>query len=241
MKQVLVSNSVFFNHVAFLRDGKLIDYLFELNNNQNVVGNIYKGRVMNILPGMEAAFVDIGLDKNAYLFLDDLLSDKFLKELNIRKKDAVNINKVLKTGDELLVQVVREPMGEKNISVTTDISLTGKYIAFIPNTMDVNLSKRIKEPNERKRLEEIGKSVMINGNGMIIRTFAKGSTREAIEKEYKMLSCIYMQIEQEFKYSYAPKLLYKSNSLIERLFLDYIDSTVEEIYVEDDRASAITE
>jgi ribonuclease G len=233
MKQVLVSNSVFFNHVAFLRDGKLIDYLFELNNNQNVVGNIYKGRVMNILPGMEAAFVDIGLDKNAYLFLDDLLSDKFLKELNIRKKDAVNINKVLKTGDELLVQVVREPMGEKNISVTTDISLTGKYIAFIPNTMDVNLSKRIKEPNERKRLEEIGKSVMINGNGMIIRTFAKGSTREAIEKEYKMLSCIYMQIEQEFKYSYAPKLLYKSNSLIERLFLDYIDSTVEEIYVED--------
>ena len=233
MKQVLVSNSVFFNHVAFLRDGKLIDYLFELNNNQNVVGNIYKGRVMNILPGMEAAFVDIGLDKNAYLFLDDLLSDKFLKELNIRKKDAVNINKVLKTGDELLVQVVREPMGEKNISVTTDISLTGKYIAFIPNTMDVNLSKRIKEPNERKRLEEIGKSVMINGNGMIIRTFAKGSTREAIEKEYKMLSCIYMQIEQEFKYSYAPKLFYKSNSLIERLFLDYIDSTVEEIYVED--------
>ena len=218
MKQVLVSNSVFFNHVAFLQDGKLIDYHFELNNNQNVVGNIYKGKVMNILPGMEAAFVDIGLDKNAYLFLDDLLSDKFLNELKIKKKDVSSINKVLKTGDELLVQVVREPIGEKNISVTTDISLTGKYIAFIPNTMGVNLSKRIKDRDERKRLEEIGKSIMINGNGMIIRTFAKGSLREAIEKEYKMLSNIYKKIETEYKYSYAPKLLYRSNSLIERLF-----------------------
>ncbi len=233
MKQVLVSNSEFFNHVAFLEDGKLVDYLFELNNNQNVLGNIYKGKVMNILPGMEAAFVDIGLDKNAYLFLDDLLSDKFLKELKIKKKDVKNIYNVLKKGDELLVQVVREPMGEKNISVTTDISLTGKYIAFLPKTFDVNLSKKIKDLNERKRLEEIGKSIMVNGNGMIIRTFAKGSNREAIVKEYKMLSNIYEQIEKEYKYSYAPKLLHKSNSLIERFFMNYIDSSVEEIYVED--------
>ena len=186
MKQVLVSNSVFFNHAAILQKGMLVDYLFELNNNRNVKGNIYKGKVMNILPGMEAAFIDIGLDKNAYLFLDNLLSDKFLRELKIKKKDAA-INKVLKTGDELLVQVVREPMGEKNVSVTTDISLAGKFIAFIPNTRGVNLSKKIKEPNERKRLEEIGKSIMVNGNGMIIRTFAKGCPKEAIEKEYKML------------------------------------------------------
>ena len=169
MKQVLISNSVFFNQAAILQDGKLIDYLYELNNNKSILGNIYKGRVMNILPGMEAAFIDIGLDKNAYLFLDDLLSDKFLKEKKIKKKDVISISKVLKMGDELLVQVVREPIGEKNVSVTTDISLTGKYIAFIPNTNDVNLSKRIKNINERKRLEEAGKSIMNNGNGMIIR------------------------------------------------------------------------
>ena len=156
--------------------------------------------------------------------MDDLLSDKFLKELKIKKKDVSNISKVLKTGDELLVQVVREPMGEKNISVTTNISLTGKFIAFIPNNNVVNLSKKIKDPDERKRLEEIGKSIILNGNGMIIRTFAKGSHKEAIEKEYKMLSNIYMKIEKEYKYSYAPKLLHKSNSLIDRLFLDYIDS-----------------
>lgn len=164
--------------------------------------------------------------------MDDLLSDKFLKEKNIKKRDA-KIDKVLKKGDELLVQVIREPMGEKNISVTTDISLTGKYIAFVPNTRDVNLSKKIKTLEERKRLEDIGRSIINDENGMIIRTFAKGSGREAIEMEYKMLSSVYMQIQQEYKYSYAPKLLYKNNSLLERLFLDYIDKTIDEIYVED--------
>lgn len=233
MKQVLVSSSMFFNQAAILQDGKLIDYLFELNDNQRVLGNIYKGKVVNILPGMEAAFLDIGLDKNAYLFLGDLLSDKFLKEKGLKKKNVTSISQVLKNGDELLVQVVREPIGEKNVSLTTDISLSGKYIAFVPNTRSVNISKRIRNLDERARLEEIGKSIMTKGNGMIIRTFAKGTSREAIEKEYEMLSAIYLQIEKEFGYSYAPKLLRKSNSLIENLFLDYIDSSVEEIYVED--------
>lgn len=232
MKQVLIESSIFFSQVAILQDGKLIDYLYELNDKKSVVGNIYKGKVMNILPGMEAAFVDIGFEKNAYLFLDDLLSDKFIKENRIKKKDA-NISKLLKKGDELLVQVVREPMGEKNISVTTDISLTGKYIALVPNTIGVSLSKKIKNSDERKRLEEIGKDIMKNKNGMIIRTFAKESSKEAIEKEYQMLSSVYMQIEQEYNYSYAPKLMYKNNSLVERLFLDYIDFSIDEIYVED--------
>ncbi len=235
MKQVLTESSIFFNQVAILQDGKLIDYLYELNDRKDVVGNIYKGKVMNILPGMEAAFIDIGFEKNAYLFLDDLLTDKFLKEKNIKKKDA-NINKLLKKGDELLVQVVREPMGEKNISVTTDISLSGKYIAFIPNTRGISLSKKIRNSDERYRLEEIGKDIMQNANGMIIRTFAQGCSKEAIEKEYTMLSSVYMHIEQEYNYSYAPKLMYKNNSLFERLFLDYIDFSIDEIYVEDKSA-----
>lgn len=233
MKQVLINSSVFFDQVVILEDGKLMDYMHEEKDNKSVIGNIYKGKVMNILPGMEAAFVDIGFEKNAYLFLDDLLSDKFLKEKNIKKRDVTNISKVLKKGDELLVQIVREPMGEKNIAVTTDISLSGKYIAFIPKSIEINISKKIKGPDERKRLEQIGKEIMKNGNGMIFRTFSKDCSKEEIEKEYNMLSSVFMQMEQEYNYSYAPRLLYKSNSLIEKLFLDYIDSTVAEIYVED--------
>lgn len=233
MKQVLINSSVFFEQVAILEDGILVDYLHEEKNNKSVIGNIYKGRVMNILPGMEAAFVDIGLEKNAYLYLDGLLSDKFLKEKNIKKRDVLNINSVLKKGDELLVQIVRDPMGEKNISVTTDISLSGKYIAFIPKSIQVNISKKIKNPEERKRLETIGKEVMNDGNGMILRTFSKNCTKDDIEKEYNRLSSVYKHIEQEFNYSYAPKLMYKNNSLLEKAFLDYIDQNVAEIIVED--------
>ncbi len=233
MKQVLISSSIFFDQAVILENGRLMDYTYEEKNNKSAVGNIYKGKVMNILPGMEAAFVDVGLEKNAYLFLDGLLSDKFLKEKNIKKRDVLNIGRVLKQGEELLVQVVREPMGEKNIAVTTDISLTGKYVALIPKSVEVNISKKIKAHDERKRLEQIGKEVMKNGNGMIIRTFSENCSKEEIEKEYNMLSAAFMQMEQEYNYSYAPKLLYESNSMIEKLVLDYIDSTVAEIYVED--------
>lgn len=233
MKQVLINSSIFFDQVVILEDGKLMDYIYEEKDNKSVIGNIYKGKVMNILPGMEAAFVDIGLEKNAYLFLDDLLSDKFLREKNIKKRDVDNISRVLKKGDELLVQIVREPMGEKNIAVTTDISLSGKYIAFIPMSIEVNISKKIKNPDERKRLEQTGHDIMRDGNGMILRTFSKNCSKDEIEKEYNMLSSVYKQMEQEYRYSYAPKLLYQSNSLIEKLLLDYIDSTVDEIYTED--------
>ncbi|MDW5298622.1 MAG: Rne/Rng family ribonuclease [Sedimentibacter sp.] len=233
MKQVIINNSIFFDQVAILQDGRLQDYMNEEKDYKSVVGNIYKGKVMNILPGMEAAFVDIGLDKNAYLFLEDLLSDKFLKEKNIKKKDVTGISTVLKKGEEIIVQITREPIGEKNVAVTTDISISGKYIAFIPNSIEVNISKKIKHVEERNRLMEIGKSIMKNGNGMIIRTFSKNCSKESIEKEYSMLSSVFAQIEKEYKYSYAPKLLYKNNSFIERLFLDCIDSTVDEIYVKD--------
>lgn len=207
--------------------------MYEEKDNENYLGNIYKGRVVDILPGMDAVFIDVGLKKNAYLHKDDLLSDKFLREKNISKKEVTSINKVLKKGEEILVQISREPIGEKDISVTTDISLPGKFIALIPKSMEVNISTRIKSQEEKKRLQEIGKSIMSEGNGMIIRTFSQNRNKEEIEKEYVMLSNIYSQIQQEYNYSYAPKLLYKNNRIIERLFTDYVDFSVDEIYVED--------
>ncbi len=233
MKSILINSSIFFNQAAILEDCRLIDYIHEEKDNKSVIGNIYKGRVMNILPGMNAAFIDVGLEKNAYLFLDDLLSDRFLKEKKIKKRDVDNISKVLKKGDELLLQIVREPIGEKNISVTTDISLTGKYIAFIPNSTEVNISKKIRDTDERLRLEDIGKEIMFDGNGMIMRTFSKDCPKEKIQQEYNMLSSVFRKLEQEYNYSYAPKMLYESNSLIEKVFYDYIDASVKEIYVED--------
>jgi ribonuclease G len=233
LKQVLINNSIFFSQVAILEGGMLQDFMYNEKSNENLLGNIYKGRVVNILPGMEAAFIDIGLNKNAYIFKDDLLSDKFLKEKNVKKKDVTSLSRILKSGEEILVQINREPIGEKNISVTTDISIPGKFIALIPNSIEVNISSKIKDEEERKRLLDIGKKIMSNGNGMIIRTFAANCTEEDLLNEYNLLSSIYSRIVKEYGYSYAPKLLYKSNSLIEKVFLDHIDGSVDEIYVED--------
>ena len=214
-------------------DGKLEDFIYEDKSKESFLGNIYKGRVESILPGIEAAFINVGLDKNAYVFKDDLLSDKFLKEKNVTKKEITSISRVLKKGEEVLVQINREPIGEKNISVTTDISLPGKLIALIPKSTEVNISAKIKNQDEKKRLLQIGKDIMRDGNGMIIRTFAENKDSEEIKNEYDQLSHVYNQIQREYKYSYAPKLLFKSNSIIERLFKDYLDTTVDEIYVED--------
>lgn len=207
--------------------------MYEEKNNESYLGNIYKGRVVNILPGIDAAFIDVGLKKNAYLNKNDLLSDKFLKEKNISRKDVKDIDKVLKKGEEILVQISREPIGEKDISVTTDISLPGKFIALIPKSVEVNISTRIKNQEERKRLQEIGKSIMTDGNGMIIRTFSQNKEKEEIHKEYLMLTKLYNQIQQEYNYSYAPKLLYKNYDIIEKFFKDHVDYLVDEIYVED--------
>lgn len=216
-----------------MQDGKLQDFLYEEKDNENYLGNIYKGRVVNILPGMDAAFIDVGLKKNAYIHKNELLSDKFLREKKITKKEATSINKVIKVGEEILVQISREPIGEKDTSVTTDISLPGKFIALIPRSLEVNISNKIKNQEERKRLQEIGKSIMTEGNGMIFRTFSQNRNKDVIEKEYMMLSDLYNQIQKEYNYSYAPKLLYKNNPIIERLFKDYVDFSVDEIYVDD--------
>lgn len=232
MKQVLINDSVFFDQAVILENGILMDYIYEQRENGSVLGNIYKGKVMNILPGMQAAFVDIGMEKNAYLSLEDLLSDKFMKAKNIDKSHVNNIAAILKKGDEILVQVVREPMGEKGITVTTDISLSGKYVVFVPQSIGVNVSKKIKSSYERMRLVQVGNEIMKSENGMIMRTFASGCSKEEIEREYNILSTAFIQVEREYNYSYAPKLLYKCNPMIEKLFFDHIDSTVEEIYIQ---------
>ncbi|MDD4780160.1 MAG: Rne/Rng family ribonuclease [Tissierellia bacterium] len=230
MRQLLINNTIFFYEVAILKDGKLEEFIFEEKEKESFLGNIYKGKVENILPGIEAAFINIGLEKNAYLFKDDILTEKFLKEKKLKKKDVDSISKVLKKGEEILVQIVRDPMGEKNISVTTDISLTGKLIALIPKSCEVKISTKIKNHDERKRLIDIGKSIMIDGNGMIMRTYSKDKSIEEIQQEYELLSSIYNKIEQEFSYSYAPKMLYKSDSILDRVFIEYVDPTIDEIF-----------
>ncbi|QSX06418.1 Rne/Rng family ribonuclease [Sedimentibacter sp. zth1] len=243
MRQLIISSSFSYEKVAILEDGKLEEFFYENKNNQNsYLGNIYLGKVVDILPGMQAAFIDIGLEKNAYLYIDELLSKKTIVEKNLVKEQISNISQILKKGEEILVQVVRDPIGEKNISLTTDISLAGKCIAIIPKNKEVSVSKRIREKVEKKRLYLIGKEIMVDDCGIIFRTFSKGLNQTNLEEEYRNLVEEYKKIEKQALYSMAPKLLKRHNSLLEMVFVDYINNNIDEIYVEnsDDKKAVIS-
>ena len=232
MKQLIISNSFSYEKAAFLIDGSLEEFFYENNNENNRLGNIYKGKVVDILPGMQSAFVDIGLQKNAYLYIDELLSDKTIFEKSLNKKETYNINDIIKKGEELMVQVIREPIGEKYISVSTDITMVGKHLIVVPKNKKVSISKKIKNNLIKKRLFEIGSNIIRDDYGIVMRTSAVGIREEILSEEYEILLDKYKKIELEFGYSYAPKLLKKNDSLIEKLFIEYMNTSVDEIYVE---------
>ncbi len=233
MRQLIISSSFSYEKVAILIDGSLEEFFYENKNEYSCLNNIYKGKVIDILPGMQAVFVDIGLEKNAYLYIDELLSNKTISEKKLNKNEIYNISDIVKKGEELMVQVIREPIGEKNVAVTTDISLAGKYLALIPKNKEVNVSKRINNKVEKKRLFDIGNKILIEDYGMVIRTSAEGVDEQALEEEYNLLVDKYKKIEKEFGYSYAPKLLKKHNTLLEKVFVEHINKNIDEIYVED--------
>ncbi len=233
MRQLIITSSFSYEKVAILIDGSLEEFFYENKNEYSSLNNIYKGKVIDILPGMQAVFVDIGLEKNAYLYIDELLSNKTISDKNLSKDEIYNISDIVKKGEELMVQVIREPIGEKNVAVTTDISLAGKYLALIPKNMEVNVSKRIVNKIEKKRLYDIGNKILSEDYGMVIRTSAEGLDEKVLQEEYNLLVNKYKKIEKEYGYSYAPKLLQKHNTLLEKVFFEYINKDVDEVYVED--------
>lgn len=235
MKQLIISSSFTFDKIAILENGLLEEFFYEKKYEQDsYVGNIYLGRVEDILPGMQAAFINIGLEKNAYLYIDELLSSRILNEKSLIKEKVTCISEVIKKGEELLVQVIRDPIGEKNLTLTTDISLAGKCVAVIPGNNEVNVSKRINNKSEKKSLYKFGKSIQKENYGMILRTFSKNVSEEVLKKEYNNLIEECNSIIKKSKYTIAPKIIKQSSTLIENVFIDYINNNIDEIYVEND-------
>jgi ribonuclease G len=232
MRQLIISNSFSYEKAALLIDGSLEEFFYENNSEHSCLNNIYKGKIVDILPGMQSSFVDIGLQKNAYLYIDELLSDKTISEKNLNKKQAYNIDDIVKKGEELMVQVIREPIGEKYVSVSTDIAIVGKHIILVPKNKKVRISKKVKNSLAKSQLFEIGSNIMQDDYGIVMRTSAVGVAEKILDDEYKILLDKYKKIELEFGYSYAPKLLKKNDSLIEKLFIEYMNESVDEIYVE---------
>lgn len=208
------------NRICIVEDDRLVEYYKEDTQRHRLLGNVYRGRVQNILQGMEAAFVDIGEDKNAYLNVKDALDMEMMY-----KKEKHTINQVLTQGEDIIVQVVKEPLGNKGPKVTTHISIPGRYMVLTPYSSRVNISKKIRTQDEIDRLRSLGKEIQIEQMGMIFRTVSEGVESELLSEEYSELVDIFESIEAEKNYLPTPKLIYSEPVLILQILRDYFDVT----------------
>jgi ribonuclease G len=231
MKQMLVHVEEDRIETAVLADGRLLEYHTERAGRQ-LAGNIYKGRVVNVLPGMQAAFVDIGQGKNAFLYIDDVLHP----HLERQPKEKPSISALLRPGQELPVQVVKEPLGGKGARVTTHYSFPGRYLVFMPHADYVGVSKRIGSEQERERLRAAGEAIRESEEGIILRTAAEGVDLEALRQDAAFLRELWRRVEGQAKEAPSPSELHREAGLMHRLVRDMLDTETDRIWIDDRQA-----
>ena len=217
--------------IALVENGKLLEIYEETQETNRNEGNIYIGIVKDILSGMQASFIDIGTEKNSFIHLKDILPK--VDEKNEKLEIKEDIRKIIKQNDKLLVQVKKDSNDKKGARVSTHISLPSRYIALMPNTDIITISQKIEDEQERERLLKIVKKNISKGNGAVIRTSAKGKNEDEILKDIKSIEKKWENINASYKdyNSNKPKLIYKSEDIIEKIIIDMIDKNLERIVV----------
>jgi len=221
--------------IAILENGKLVEIYEE--NKENVKarneGNIYLGIVKDIVPGMQAAFVDIGTEKNSFIHVKDVIPQVDEK---IEKRPNVKIRDVLKPNQKILIQIQKDSNDKKGARTSTHIKLTGKYLIFMPNTNIVTISQKIENEKERERLLNIIKEELPENTGVILRTAAEKKSREELKSDLEQLIKKWNKIKAKFeKGTDKPELLYQSPSIIEKMILDLPEDRIEKIEVNDQK------
>ncbi|WP_080837145.1 Rne/Rng family ribonuclease [Cohnella massiliensis] len=232
MKQLLVHCSRNITQSALVEDGKLTEFSVERSESSSLVGNFYKGRVVNVLPGMQAAFVDIGLPKNAFLYVDDVLHPHLDKQPKVKPPIA----DLLKVGDERIVQVMKEPLGGKGARVTTHFSLPGRSLVYMPYADYVGVSKKIEHEQERVRLKHMAEELRKPGEGVILRTNAEGESADSLAKDLDELRGIWEGIVEAAETAAPPSELHRDFGLVQRLIRDVFTPDTEELIIDDEHA-----
>jgi ribonuclease G len=228
-RELLVSVDAGEKRVAVLEDDKVAEVYLERPERRSIAGNIYLGVVDNVLPGMEAAFVEIGLEKNGFLFVDEIVGP----ELEGRK-GARKIQDLIQRGQNVLVQAVKDPMKTKGARLTTEISLPGRFVVYVPHGEGLGVSRRL-EDEERNRLKAILKEHAPKKGGVIVRTAAEGASADDIERDLDFLQRLWKSIEAKAKESTAPSLIYQEAELPLRVVRDLFTGDFERLLVDHDR------
>ena len=227
-RELLVSVDVGEQRVAVLEDGKVAEVYLERDGSRSIAGNIYKGTVDNVLPGMEAAFVEIGLEKNGFLYVDEIVTPELEGRRHGRK-----IQDLLSRGEELLVQAVKDPMKSKGARLTTEISLPGRFVVYVPSGEGFGVSRRLPD-EERARLRDIIKDVGPKKGSVIVRTAAEGASAEDIERDIDFLERLWKEIQDRAKAVDVPALVYQEAELPLRVIRDLFTADYERAIVDHD-------
>jgi ribonuclease G len=227
-RELVISVDVAEQRVAVLEDEKVAEVYLEREESRSIAGNIYKGTVDNVLPGMEAAFVEIGLEKNGFLYVDEIVAP----ELEGRRHGR-RIQDLLRRGEELLVQAVKDPMKSKGARLTTEISLPGRFVVYVPSGEGFGVSRRLPE-DERARLREILKQVGPKQGSLIVRTAAEGASAEDIERDIDFLERLWKTIRDQAEAVSAPALVYQEAELPLRVIRDLFTNDFERAVVDHD-------
>ncbi|KXS43938.1 MULTISPECIES: Rne/Rng family ribonuclease [unclassified Candidatus Frackibacter] len=230
VKEILVDVDSRETRVAILEDKELSEIYFERDNDEIIVGNIYKGRVADVLPGMQAAFVDVGLEKNVFLHVSDALA---LVSSEKRKK-KLSIQDVVQPGQKIMVQITKEPLGTKGARATCDLNLPGRYLVLMSSVDHVGVSRRITDKAERKRLKSIAQEVKPNDKGVIVRTAAAYKSKEELKHDLDFLIKLWKKIIHHYYNSSAPALIHSDLSLVNKLVRDKFTNRISRMLIDDE-------
>jgi len=228
-RELIVSVDVGEQRVAVLEDDKVAEVYLERPERRSIAGNIYLGQVDNVLPGMEAAFVEIGLEKNGFLYVDEIVGPE------IERGHGRKIQDLISKGQTILVQAVKDPMKTKGARLTTQISLPGRFVVFVPQGEGLGVSRRL-DDDERSRLKDILKKLSVKEGGLIVRTAAEGASEDDIERDIVFLQRVWKSIEAKAKEARAPELIYQEAELPLRVTRDLFTGDFEKAYVDNDQA-----
>ncbi len=231
--------------VAFLENALVTEIYIDRKKDRGVAGNVYKGRVMKVLPGMQASFVDIGLEKSAFLYVGDvfdstseytpMMEDEGLElevEPKRKRSHATQIEDLLQEGQDILVQVSKEPISTKGARVTTYISIPGRYLVMMPGVNHIGVSRRIENGEERKRLREIVSRLRKPNTGYIIRTASQGRSEDDFATDIEFLSRLWENIQKKKEKASAPALMHNELDLVFRVIRDVFTRDVDRMVID---------
>ena len=240
MYNILIENKNNITTIAVVQNSEVVEIYQEKDDEKRLEGNIYLGKVKNIIPGMQSAFIDIGESKNALVHIKDIIPKASNVTGNVYEDTSkMNISNIIKSGQEVLVQVKRDCNEQKGPRVTTDIKINGKFSIFMPYSNFITVSQKIEDENEKNRLKEIAKEVLPKNSGAIIRTAAKGRKTKEIQDELKVLINIWNEIlkkaEKIKNQKEIPIQIFDSAGITGKIITDLAENNLEKIYTNNQR------